>query len=140
MHFNMSNTTEGTQTIQLNNNNMQVATVVFACFGSLHLLGLVLLIANSIFLRFSRGQGSARIGERMLDLDLKRCCKMRNVVACNILIVYHIILMGMEIIVAIVSYCPLISNSTLASRLWILVALSYAFTLFFPCPFLQWRV
>ena len=74
-----------------------------------HLAGIMLFVANVLYLKTTRGHGSARISVKMFnklkDLDdfrSKRCCKTRNVLALNILILYHAVLCGLEVILAVI--------------------------------------
>ena len=109
------------------------AVSVVICFASLYGIGLLFVIVNSVYLKCSRGHGSIRIGKRMVDLEIRRCCKIRSAVACNMLIIYHILLISVEIIAAVV--LSLSQNPTLNNVMWILAALNYGVLLlwYLPC-------
>ena len=101
---------------------------------SLHGLGLLFVIVNIVFLKCSRGHGSVRIGKRMVDLEIRRCCKIRSAVACNVLIVYHIVLIAAEMTAAFVLSLPQIPKNHLKSVMWILVTINYGVLLFWCLP------
>ena len=109
--------------------NKQDTFVAILCFTSLRGIGLFLVIVNGVFLKCSRGRGSVRIGKRMADLDIRRCCKIRSTVACDVLTVYHIVLITAELITAVVSPLLQIPNNLLKNAMWMMAAINYGILL-----------
>ena len=111
------------------------ATLVFIAFVSLHVIGVFLIIINSLYLLCTRGYGSVRINEKMIHRRRERCCKIRNAIACNILLICHILLTVTEAIMALVYQSPSLYNYALNKAYWILFGVNYItlFFIFFPC-------
>lgn len=90
----------------------ETSVLIISVLVVVHVLGLILLLINSCYLVCTRGYGSTRISQskfrkRNRDLDkpeTKRCCKLRSAKACNILVLYHILLIIIEVGFAIVCY------------------------------------
>ena len=131
----MDNETDGDIRVSEDSDEVNDAFITILCFASLHGIGLLLFIVNSVFLKCSRGHGSARIGKRMIDLEIRRCCKIRGAVACNILIVYHIALIVAEITAAVLSWLPQIQNDYMKIVFWVFVRINYGILIFccLPC-------
>ena len=108
--------------------------ITILCFASLHGLGLLFVIVNIIFLICTRGHGSARIGKRMIDLEIRRCCKIRGAVACNILIVYHIVLIAVELFIAVLLSFPQTQNEYMKIVLWLFAGVNYGILIFCCLP------
>ena len=74
--------------------------IVFILFIT-HVFGVILLIINFCYLRCTRGHQSVRLEANQCRLCTKRLCKIRNTVACNILIIFEIVLVGIDIVLII---------------------------------------
>ena len=57
----MDNETDGYSRIPEDSEEVNYAFIIILCFASLHGVGLLFVIVNSVFLKCSRGHGSARI-------------------------------------------------------------------------------
>ena len=84
---------------------MDTSALVITLAIIVHLLGIFLIIFNSIYLACTRGVGSARGHGKMF------CCKQRNIKrrfkirfekAWNLLVLYHIVLIFVDVIMAVV--------------------------------------
>ena len=84
---------------------MDTSALVITLAIIVHLLGIFLIIFNSIYLACTRGVGSARGHGKMF------CCKQRNIKrrfkirfekAWNLLVLYHITLIFVDVIMAVV--------------------------------------
>ena len=63
-------------------------------------MGLILFLLNAFFVFCTRGFGSSRISEGLLanisTPHKRRCCLIRNSFACNVFILYYVVLLAME--------------------------------------------
>ena len=64
------------------------------------MFGVVLVLFNCYYLKCTRGQSSTRWKTDQCTLCRKRPCKVRSAVACNILIIYQLVLVLIELICA----------------------------------------
>ena len=84
----------------LNGRTLDALTIFFSLIAC-QLIGIVLLLINTCYLKWTRGYTSVRWEPDQCHLGVKRHCKIRNAVACNLLIIYHIILVIVELILGI---------------------------------------
>ena len=120
-----------------NSTNLQdivpVAKDIFIFFIVLHWIGFLLVLLNACYLMCTRGYGSVRIGRNMKDLEIRRCCKMRKAVACNILIMYQIVLVACEIVMAIVFHSLQFSNDSTQPAFWFWLLVAGNYTMLMCC-------
>ena len=80
---------------------------LFLTFVSVHVIGIIFIVINCLYLRCTRGHGSVRMNEDDFDRnDRKRCCKIRGAVACNVLLITHMFLTMTEGIMVLVYQSP----------------------------------
>ncbi len=113
---------------------MEATVIAIVSFVSAHLVGVLLLVVNGYYLTRTRGYGSARISRKLVDTlvhqlddpNTKRSCKIRSGLAWNLFILYHCVLLFMEILLAVT--CPLhhFCDDLMQKSLWILVGINYA--------------
>ena len=70
----------------------------FLCLLGFHVIGVTLLIINACYLKCTKGITSVRWEPNQCSFGLKRWCKMRNTVACNILIIFQLGLVFFEVL------------------------------------------
>ena len=94
---------------KLNEFNVHLKVLTITSFVVIHLLGIILFISNGIYLRISRGYDSARMSmETFTKRERKhtnpkstRRCKILQATAYNMLFLYQAILIGVDIILAL---------------------------------------
>ena len=100
-----------------------------------HLLGVLLFGINSMYLWVTRGYDPNEYHCENEDLDVlksKRCCKMRNGKAVNVLVIYHVILQIADFVVVFISESNRESECALDwPTHWMLPGMHYIFLICF---------
>ena len=100
----------------------------------LHLIGIIVVLINAYYLRRTRGHGSARKKLNASVSKSKRLCKIRNIVACNLLIIYNIALTGLEVAMAVIYQSPQMYNESYTAAYWMLIGINYGLLLLLCLP------
>ena len=111
---------------------------LFLIFVSVHVIGIIFIVINSLYLRCTRGSGSVRMNEGDFDRsDRKRCCKLRGAVACNVVLIAHMFLTMTEGIMALLYQSPSLYSYKLNTAYWALFGINYGILVlaFLPCAY-----
>lgn len=124
-------------------NNKSIA--VLGCVVAAHVLGIVLVLVNGVYLLCTRGYGSARIRENSRAFDsrtmldnprTRRFCTVRNSKACNVLVFYHVLLFGADVISLLVcNFQSIICDWRLLAFIILLAVVNYFVILLIIVPF-----
>ena len=113
---------------------MENSQSVVICFMFLHLIGIICVALNAYYLKRTRGYDSARIQLNAPNSDKKRLFKIRNSIACNILIIYHITLTALELGMAIIYQIPQMYNESYTTAYFLLVGINYGILVLLCLP------
>ena len=87
---------------------METSDLIAVILVIVHSIGLFLFIVNSTYLlRIGESLGTALLCKSEQDFedsDKKRCCKVSSSKACSLVLFYHLVLIAVDLIVAIVSF------------------------------------
>ena len=118
----------------ISTSDMENSQSVVICFMFLHLIGIICVALNAYYLKRTRGYDSARIQLNAPNSEKKRLFKIRNSIACNILIVYHITLTALELGMAIIYQIPQMYNESYTSAYFLLVGINYGILVLLCLP------
>ena len=111
---------------------MTIEAVVIVGIVIAHLLGVLLFMLNACYLKVTRGYDKSRnvnTGNEELDkLKSKRCCKLRSFKAMNFLVMYHVMLVILDFIIAFIHLSQDPEDRVLSitpTVIWILPGIAY---------------
>ena len=114
---------------------MVVLIIVISAFLIAHSTGAIIFLLNALYVFCTSGYGSSRISEGLLaktSTPQKRiCCLIRNSFACNVFILYYVVLLAMEAVGGMVCEANESCDDEVKRVMWLLVGVTYV--IIFPC-------